>query len=89
MVVRNPHELGGFAANSRGPRDNATVEKPATADELARRLHEAAESGLAVFPVGGGRSLEMGDPPAVDGVELRTKALDRVPCSSIHRLTWW
>ncbi len=46
--------------------------------ELARRLHEAAESGLAVFPVGGGRSLEMGDPPAVDGVELRTKALDRV-----------
>jgi len=56
----------------------ATVEKPATAEELARRLHEAAESGLAVFPVGGGRSLEMGDPPAVDGVELRTKALDRV-----------
>ena len=32
------------------------AEKPATAEELARRLHEAAEAGLAVFPVGGGRA---------------------------------
>jgi glycolate oxidase FAD binding subunit len=55
-----------------------TAEKPATAEELARRLREAAEAGLAVFPVGGGRAAEMGDPPARDGIELRTTALDRV-----------
>jgi glycolate oxidase FAD binding subunit len=56
----------------------ATAEKPATAEELAQRLHEAGEAGLAVFPVGGGRAAEMGDPPARDGIELRTTALDRV-----------
>jgi len=56
----------------------ATAEKPATAEELARRLHEIAEAGMAVFPVGGGRASEMGDPPAREGVELRTTALDRV-----------
>jgi glycolate dehydrogenase FAD-binding subunit len=56
----------------------ATVEKPATADELARVLHEAAEAGQAVFPVGGGRAAQMGDPPARDGIEVRTTALDRV-----------
>jgi glycolate oxidase FAD binding subunit len=55
-----------------------SVEKPATAEELARRLHEAAETGHAVFPAGGGRSAEMGDPPARDGIELRMSALDRV-----------
>src|SRR5438093_1561058 len=32
-----------------------TVEKPASAEELARRLHEAAASKLAVAPSGGGR----------------------------------
>ena len=57
---------------------NATAEKPATAEELARRLQEAAEAGLAVFPVGGGRAAEMGDPPAREGIELRTTALDRM-----------
>jgi glycolate oxidase FAD binding subunit len=56
----------------------ATAEKPATAEALARRLHESAEAGLAVFPVGGGRAAEMGDPAARDGIELRTTALDRV-----------
>jgi glycolate oxidase FAD binding subunit len=56
----------------------ATAEKPATAEELAKRLHEIAEEGLAVFPVGGGRAAEMGDPPAREGIELRTTALDRV-----------
>jgi glycolate oxidase FAD binding subunit len=56
----------------------ATVEKPATAEELAKRLHEAAEAGLAVFPVGGGRAAEMGDPPARDGIDLRMSALDRM-----------
>jgi glycolate oxidase FAD binding subunit len=56
----------------------ATAEKPATEEELARRLHEAAKEGLAVFPVGGGRAAEMGDPPVREGIELRTTALDRV-----------
>jgi glycolate oxidase FAD binding subunit len=56
----------------------ATAEKPATAEALARRLYEAADAGLAVFPVGGGRANEMGDPAARDGIELHTNALDRV-----------
>ncbi|TMB97122.1 MAG: FAD-binding oxidoreductase, partial [Chloroflexi bacterium] len=67
MVVRKP----------RGNRPRG-AEKPATAEELARRLHQAAEAGMAVFPVGGGRSVEMGDPAARDGLELHTSALDRV-----------
>ncbi len=54
------------------------VEKPVTAEDLARRLHEIAEAGLAVFPVGGGRAAEMGDPPARESIELRTTDLDRV-----------
>ena len=56
----------------------ATVEKPKTAEELAKRLHEVADAGLAVFPIGGGRASEMGDPPAREGIELRTSALDRM-----------
>ncbi|TMC98594.1 MAG: FAD-dependent oxidoreductase, partial [Chloroflexi bacterium] len=59
-------------------RRKQAVEKPSTAEELAHRLHEAAEAGTAVFPVGGGRAAEMGDPPARDGIELHTTALDRV-----------
>jgi glycolate oxidase FAD binding subunit len=55
-----------------------TAEKPATAEALARRLSEVAEAGMAVFPVGGGRASEMGDPPAREGVQLHTTALDRV-----------
>src|SRR5467141_2425950 len=55
-----------------------TTEKPATAEELAKRLREAADAGTAVFPLGGGRAAEMGDPPARDGIELRMSALDHV-----------
>jgi glycolate oxidase FAD binding subunit len=58
--------------------NKAAVENPVTAEDLANRLHEAAEAGLAVFPVGGGRAAEMGDPPVREGIELRTTALDRV-----------
>jgi glycolate oxidase FAD binding subunit len=54
------------------------VEKPATAEELARRLHEAAEARLAVVPVGGGRASAMGDPPKRCDLELHTSRLDRV-----------
>lgn len=54
------------------------AEKPATAEKLAATLHEAAAAGQAVFPVGGGRAMEMGDPAARDGIELHTSGLDRV-----------
>ena len=66
--------------SSRGPRETSqrVVEKPVTAEDLAKRLHEAAEAGMAVFPVGGGRAMKMGDPPERDGIELHTGALNRV-----------
>jgi glycolate oxidase FAD binding subunit len=54
------------------------VEKPTTADDLAKRLHEAAESGSAVVPVGGGRAAGMGGAPVRCDVELHTTGLDRV-----------
>jgi glycolate oxidase FAD binding subunit len=54
------------------------VEKPSTAEELARRLHQAAESGSAVVPVGGGKASDMGGPPLRRDVELHTTGLDRV-----------
>ncbi len=54
------------------------IEKPATAEEVARCLREAAEGGLAVTPVGGGRASGMGDPPGRSDVELHTSRLDRV-----------
>jgi glycolate oxidase FAD binding subunit len=54
------------------------VEKPATAEELARRLHEAAESGSAVVPVGGGRASSMGGSLLRCDMELHTTSLDRV-----------
>jgi len=54
------------------------IERPTTADELARRLHEAAESGSAVVPVGGGKAAGMGGAPLRCDVELHTTRLDRV-----------
>ncbi len=54
------------------------VEKPATAEELAKRLRDAAGARLAVMPVGGGRASAMGDPPERIDVELHTSRLDRV-----------
>jgi glycolate oxidase FAD binding subunit len=54
------------------------VEKPATAEDLARRLREAADAGAAVVPVGGGRASAMGGPPERCDVELHTSRLDRV-----------
>ncbi len=54
------------------------VEKPATAEELARLLHEAAESNLAVEPVGGGKAAGMGGAPARCDVLLHTIRLDHV-----------
>jgi FAD/FMN-containing dehydrogenase len=54
------------------------AEKPSTAEELAKRLHEAAESKSAVVPVGGGRARGMGGAPAQCDIELHTTRLDRV-----------
>ena len=55
-----------------------TIEKPASADEVARLLREAASARSAVLPVGGGRASDMGDPPAPCDVEIHTTRLDRV-----------
>ncbi len=60
------------------PRKAPAVEKPATAEELARVLHGAAESNLAVLPVGGGRATAMGGAPTRRDVLLHTTRLDRV-----------
>ena len=54
------------------------IEKPASAEELARRLHDAASSKLAVVPIGGGRASGMGDVLERCDVLLHTTRLDRV-----------
>jgi glycolate oxidase FAD binding subunit len=54
------------------------VEKPSSAEELARTLEEAARAHRAVAPVGGGRASGMGNPLERCDVELRTTRLDRV-----------
>ncbi len=54
------------------------IEKPATAEELARCLRDAAEARLAVVPVGGGKASTMGDALERCDVELHTARLDRV-----------
>jgi glycolate oxidase FAD binding subunit len=54
------------------------VEKPSTAEELARILQEAATARHAVVPVGGGRASGMGNPLQRCDVELHTTRLDRV-----------
>jgi glycolate oxidase FAD binding subunit len=54
------------------------IEKPATAEELARCLGEAAAARQAVVPIGGGRASAMGDALRGCDVELHTGRLDRV-----------
>jgi glycolate oxidase FAD binding subunit len=54
------------------------VEKPSTAEDLARKLQEAASQKLAVAPVGGGKARGMGGVPDHIDVELHTTRLDRV-----------
>jgi len=55
-----------------------TVEKPTSAEALARILKEAATARQAVVPVGGGRASGMGNPLERCDVELHTTRLDRV-----------
>ncbi|MGH7124538.1 MAG: FAD-binding oxidoreductase [Stellaceae bacterium] len=54
------------------------AQKPATAEEVARILREAADGRLAVTPIGGGRASEMGDPLDRCDIELHMSRLDRV-----------
>jgi glycolate oxidase FAD binding subunit len=54
------------------------VEKPATAENLAAKLHEAASQKLAVVAVGGGHARGMGGVLEACDVELHTSRLDRV-----------
>ena len=54
------------------------IERPSTAEELARVLHQAAERGSAVVPVGGGKASAMGGPPLRCDLELHTTGLNRV-----------
>lgn len=54
------------------------VEKPRTAEELARILREAGTARHAVIPVGGGKAMGMGNPVERCDVELHTTRLDRV-----------
>ncbi|HUE67970.1 MAG TPA: FAD-binding oxidoreductase [Candidatus Acidoferrum sp.] len=54
------------------------VEKPSSAEELARMLSEAATARQAVVPVGGGRASGMGNPLEHCDVQLHTTRLDRV-----------
>jgi glycolate oxidase FAD binding subunit len=56
----------------------AVVERPATQEELARTLGEAARAGHAVAPVGGGRASGMGGVLERCDLELRTARLDRI-----------
>jgi glycolate oxidase FAD binding subunit len=55
-----------------------TVEKPTSAEALARTLQDAASAGRAVVPVGGGHANGMGNPLERCDVELHTTRLDRV-----------
>jgi glycolate oxidase FAD binding subunit len=55
-----------------------SVEKPATAEELAQRLAQAAAAKQAVVLVGGGRASAMGDALHGCDIELHTTRLDRV-----------
>ncbi|MGH7763231.1 MAG: FAD-binding oxidoreductase, partial [Candidatus Dormibacteraceae bacterium] len=54
------------------------IERPSSAEELARILKEAAISRAAVVPIGGGRARGMGDRARHCDIELRTTRLDRV-----------
>jgi glycolate oxidase FAD binding subunit len=57
---------------------NVAVVSPRSADEVANTLREAAATGKAVTPVGGGRAATMGGLLARSDIELRMTALDAV-----------
>jgi len=55
-----------------------TQATPATADELAKAVREADESGQAVAPVGGGTQLQLGMPPRRVDLALLTTGLNHI-----------
>ena len=57
---------------------NVAVVSPRSADEVANTLREAAATGRAVTPVGGGRAATMGGHLERCDVELQLTGLDRV-----------
>jgi glycolate oxidase FAD binding subunit len=59
-------------------RQPASVERPSTAEELATCLADAAASGLAVVPIGGGRALGVGGPLERFDLALETSGLDQI-----------
>ena len=65
----------------------AETARPRDAAELASILAEAAAAGRAVIPVGGGRSLGMGDPPERFDRALETEGLNRLVEFSPEDLT--
>lgn len=56
---------------------SATVE-PATQEEAVAHLRDAYESGTAVYPIGGGTSLDFGSPGRQKGLGLRLTGLNRI-----------
>jgi glycolate oxidase FAD binding subunit len=56
----------------------AAVQQPADIAEVSDIVRQAAGNGHAVFPVGGGTSMDLGVPPSKPGVTLDTRRLDRV-----------
>ena len=61
--------------------------RPQTAEALAAMLREAAAESLQVMPLGGGRAIGMGNPPARVDLLIETSGLDRVVDFSPHDLT--
>ena len=61
--------------------------RPETAEALAAMLREAAGESLQVTPLGGGRAIGMGNPPARVDLLIETTGLDRVVDFSPHDLT--
>lgn len=56
----------------------STVHEPNTVEQARELVREAAEQGLAVYPVGGGTSLDYGLPARADGVGLSLAKLNQV-----------
>lgn len=61
---------------SRLPLSDQTA--PADAEELARTVRQAYQDATAIYPIGGGTSLDFGLPPRQPGLGLSLEKLDRV-----------
>ena len=52
--------------------------RPASVAELGEIVRRAAAEGHALYPVGGGTMLHLGNPPAKPGHAVDTRALNKV-----------